>query len=113
MSGSKARVVTTSVTSSLSSPTAPEAIFRASLDAKAVRKMIQDITAGKTAVDEKTTVRGRAIVTGGAGTASRVADLLSGIVAWTVDDEYLDSNPVHGVRRYRGSQQAHIRICGL
>ena len=72
------------------------------LDAKAVRRLIQDITEGKTAADEKTGLRGRAIVTGGAGTASRVADLLSGIMAWAVEEEFAASNPVHGVKRYRG-----------
>lgn len=64
--------------------------------------MIQDITEGKTAADQKTGLRGRAIVRGGPGTASRVADLLSGIMAWAVEEEYVSSNPVHGVKRYRG-----------
>ena len=50
-----------------------------------VHSMIADITAGKTAIDEKTGLRGRAIVTGGATTAARVADLLSGIMAWAVE----------------------------
>jgi hypothetical protein len=41
-------------------------------------KMMKDITAGKTAADEKTDkVRGRARVTGGAGTASQALTLLS------------------------------------
>lgn len=81
----------------------------ADLDAKAVRRLIQDITAGKTAADEKTVKRGRAIVTGGEGTASRVADLLSGIMAWAVEEEYVVTNPVHGVRRYRGEpKERHL-----
>jgi hypothetical protein len=46
-----------------------------------VRRMIQDISTGRTATDVKTGCRGRAIVTGGAGTAARVADLLLGIMA--------------------------------
>lgn len=83
----------------------------ADLDAKAVRRLIQDITAGKTATDEKTGKRGRAIVTGGAGTASRVADLLSGIMAWAVEEEYVSVNPVHGVRRYRGEpKERHLCV---
>ena len=67
-----------------------------------VRRMIQDITAGKTATDTKTGLRGRAIVTGGPGTAAWVADLLSGIMAWAVKEERIERNPVHGVKRYRG-----------
>ena len=67
-----------------------------------VRRLIQDITVGKTAADVKTRLRGRAVVTGGAGTAARVADLLSGIMTWAVEEEIIDSNPVHGVKRYHG-----------
>ena len=67
-----------------------------------IKRMIHDITVGKTRVDIKTGQRGRAIVTGGAGTAARVADLLSGIMTWAVDEGILIYNPVHKVRRYRG-----------
>lgn len=66
-----------------------------------VAKMVADIAAGKTVADEKTGLRGRAIVTGGHITAARVADLLSGIMAWAVDEGHLSHNPVHGVRRFR------------
>lgn len=72
------------------------------VDQQAVRTMIADITAGKTAADVKTGKRGRAIVTGGPGTAARVADLLSGIMTWAVEQGYRTTNPVHRVRRYRG-----------
>lgn len=72
------------------------------VDQQVVRTMISDVTAGKTAVDVKTGKRGRAIVTGGPGTAARVADLLSGIMTWAIDQGYLTANPVHRVRRYRG-----------
>lgn len=81
----------------------------ADFDAKAVRRLIEDITKGKTAADEKTGKRGRAIVTGGGGTAARVADLLSGIMAWAVQEEYVAVNPVHGVRRLRGEpKERHL-----
>ena len=73
----------------------------AEVDRKTVRRMISDIAVGKTAIDERTTARGRAIVKGGATTAARVADLLSGIMAWAQDEEHITVNPVHGVRRYR------------
>lgn len=73
----------------------------AEVDQFVVRTMIADITAGKTAVDVKTVKRGRAIVTGGPSTAARVADLLSGIMTWAIDQGYVTTNPVHRVRRFR------------
>ena len=57
------------------------------------------VTQGKTATVEKTGLRGRAVVTGGSGTASRTLGLLSGIFAYAVDKGVRDVNPVHGVRR--------------
>ncbi|MEQ1955098.1 site-specific integrase [Mesorhizobium sp. CN2-181] len=72
------------------------------VDSRAVKKIIQDITIGKTAADIKTKQRGRALVKGGPATAARVADLLSGIMTWAVDEEIVSVNPVHGIRRYRG-----------
>lgn len=74
----------------------------ADFDSRAVRRLIQDITIGKTAVTVKTKPRGRALVTGGPGTAARVAELLSGIMSWAIEEEIVVINPVHRVRRYRG-----------
>lgn len=71
------------------------------VDARAVKKLIEDITIGKTAATIKTKARGRAHVTGGAATAARVADLLSGIMTWAVEEQIIDRNPVHRVRRFR------------
>lgn len=71
------------------------------VDARVVKQLIADISAGKTATDVKTVLRGRAIVKGGSATAARVADLLSGIMAWAVDEGMIAHNPVHGVRRFR------------
>ncbi len=73
----------------------------ADVDGRIVKGLIQDITVGKTATDLKTKKRGRAIVKGGAATAARVADLLSGIMTWAMDEGIIDRNPVHRVRRYR------------
>ena len=72
------------------------------IDQAVIRRMINDITVGKTKDDERTGSRGRAIVRGGAGTAARVADLMSGIMAWAVEEQMIAANPVHGVKRYRG-----------
>ncbi|MEO5324283.1 site-specific integrase [Mesorhizobium sp. CC13] len=71
------------------------------IDPKSVKRLIEDITVGKTAAIVKTKLRGRALVTGGAATAARVADLLSGIMTWAVEEEIIERNPVHRVRRFR------------
>ncbi|WP_352828074.1 site-specific integrase [Mesorhizobium sp. M0494] len=72
------------------------------IDTRAVKRLISDITSGKTATVVKTKLRGRANVRGGPSTAARVADLLSGIMTWAVDEGVIDHNPVHRVRRFRG-----------
>ena len=69
------------------------------LTAADVSRFIRDVTLGKTAVDERTGRYGRARVTGGAGTATRTAGLLSGILAFAQLDGLRPDNPAHGVRR--------------
>ena len=64
-----------------------------------ISRFIRDVTQGKTAIDEKTGPYGRAIVKGGAGTAARTAGLLSGIMAFAVQDGLRSDNPCHGVRK--------------
>lgn len=71
------------------------------VDTRTIKGLIHDITIGKTAIDLKTKAHGRAIVKGGAAAAARVADLLSGIMSWAVDEGVIERNPVHRVRRYR------------
>lgn len=55
---------------------------------------------GLTATDVKTGSRGRAIVTGGDGTATRTLGLLSGIFSFALRKGYIEANPVHGVPRF-------------
>lgn len=76
-----------------------------------VRKFISDVAAGKTARDVRTGLRGRAIVTGGKGTATRTAGLLSGIFAFAIEAGYLETNPVHGVPKFKGKK--HERFLTL
>jgi integrase len=65
-----------------------------------IAKFIRDVTAGKTAADEKTEKkRGRAIVEGGAGTAARTAGLLGGILSFAVSEGVIQINPAQGVKR--------------
>lgn len=66
-----------------------------------VQRFLQDVAAGKTACDEKTGKRGRAIVEGGKGTATRTVGLLGGIFTFAVDRGVCQNNPVRGVKRYR------------
>lgn len=65
-----------------------------------VKKFLQDIARGKTAADIKTGKRGRAIVRGGQGTATRTVGLLGGIFGYAVDCGMIDVSPVIGVKRF-------------
>ena len=62
-------------------------------------RFMRDVTAGKTANDIKTGFRGRAIVEGGAGTASRTVGLLGGILSFAVSEGIIAINPARGVKR--------------
>ncbi|MDO7836100.1 site-specific integrase [Sphingobium sp. HBC34] len=63
-------------------------------------RVMKDIMAGKTKVCVKTSkLRGKAIVRGGAGTASRTIGLLGGIMTYAVEAGIIEINPVHGVRK--------------
>lgn len=56
--------------------------------------------AGKTRCSAKTkTLRGKAVVRGGAGTATRTIGLFGGILTYAVENGIIDVNPAHGVRR--------------
>lgn len=66
-----------------------------------VKRFLQDVANGKTSIDEKTGVRGRAIVRGGKGTATRTVGLLGGIFSFAVDCGLIESNPVRGIKRFR------------
>lgn len=63
-----------------------------------VAAFLRDVKAGKTAIDEKTGLRGRAIVTGGQGTARRTVGLLGGIFSFGVELGIIEQNPAHGLR---------------
>lgn len=62
-------------------------------------RFMREVAAGKTANDVKTGFRGRAIVKGGVGTASRTVGLLGGILSFAVSEGLIPSNPVRGVKR--------------
>jgi integrase len=62
-------------------------------------KFQRDVIAGKSAADIKTKLRGRAIVTGGKGTAARTMGLLGGIFTYAVSEGYRLDNPCNGIVR--------------
>lgn len=65
-----------------------------------VVKMMRDITVGKTAVDEKTgKLRGRAIVEGGAGTASQSVTLVSAVLSYAVSEGVVQQNVARGIKK--------------
>lgn len=65
-----------------------------------VQKMADAISAGKTAGTFKGKLRGKAVVTGGAGTAARVVGLLGGIWTWAIKRGLVDgTNPAHGIEK--------------
>jgi len=84
-----------------------------------INKVLKDIMAGKTRVSVKTKkLRGKAIVRGGAGTATRTVGLLGGILTYAVEAGIIESNPAHGVRkpkdnvRKRRLSETEYRILG-
>ena len=66
-----------------------------------VTAMMKDIMAGKTRISEKTKkLRGRSVVRGGIGAASRTVGLLGGIFTYARDElGIIEANPAHGVRK--------------
>jgi integrase len=62
-----------------------------------VRRAFNDIRDGKTAIDEKTGPRGRAIVKGGAGTARKAIRLLRAILNWAQSEGLIKTNPAIGI----------------
>ena len=66
-----------------------------------VQRFLSDVAKGKTAVDERTRKRGRAIVRGGEGTANRTTALLSSILTFAVREEIRLDNPARGIESYQ------------
>jgi len=64
-----------------------------------IAKAQRAIAAGRTAVDEKTGWRGRAIVKGGPGIARGAIMSLSACLSWAIDQEIIAANPVARVKK--------------
>lgn len=70
------------------------------VDKADVQRFLIDVAKGRTATDIKTKKHGRAIVTGGKGTATRTVRLLGGIFSYAVNCGYIAANPRAGVKVY-------------
>ncbi len=79
-----------------------------SVKAKDIEKLKAGIVTGKTAADIRTGIRGRAIVRGGRGAATRALGLLGAIFQWAIGQGYMESNPVRGVQRYKDQRRAAL-----
>lgn len=65
-----------------------------------IYRVLKAILAGKTNCKLKTEkLRGRAIVRGGAGAATRTVGLLGGILTYAVEAGIIEANPARGIRR--------------
>ncbi|UXN62884.1 site-specific integrase [Phyllobacterium sp. A18/5-2] len=65
-----------------------------------ISKFLRDVANGKTATDIKTKKRGRSIVKGGKGTATRTVRLLGGIFTWAMSENIRKDNPVATVTKF-------------
>jgi integrase len=78
-----------------------------------VQRMVDAIAARKTSGTFKTKLRGKAVVTGGAGTAARVAGLLGGIWTWALKRGYVTGqNPVRGVEKQQSGTKNRVLSTG-
>ena len=70
-----------------------------------VDKMMVDVANGKTAINEKTGLHGRAIVRGGKGTASKCVALLSAMFNFAIRRDLISENPAHGVKKFKENKR--------
>ncbi len=70
-----------------------------------IEKLQIDIASGKTAADVKTRKQGRAIVTGGKGTAARAVAVFAAILAYGVSIGVLTENPGRGVILFKANEK--------
>jgi integrase len=82
-------------------------------------KLLKDVMAGKTRYTFKTgNLRGKSIVRGGAGAASRSIGLLGGILTYAIEAGIIETNAAHGIRkpkdnvRQRRLSEDEYRILG-
>jgi integrase len=65
-----------------------------------IYRFLSDVASGKTStIQETRKKRGKSIVRGGLGTASRTVGLLGGMLTYAVEQGIIEKNPVHGIRK--------------
>jgi integrase len=72
------------------------------LTSQDISRFQSDVAAGKTAADVKTKIRGRAIVKGGRGIASRTLAVLGAMLAFAERRALITKNPARGVEPFKG-----------
>ena len=70
-----------------------------------IEMMMSDVASGKTKADIKTGFRGRAIVSGGKGTASKCVALISAIFNFAIKRELILENPAKGISKYKDNKR--------
>jgi integrase len=74
-----------------------------------VQRMADSIAAGRTAAVIKTGPRGKAVITGGPGTAARTVELLGGIWSWAEKRGIVNgANPARGVEKHRSEAKERV-----
>jgi len=79
-----------------------------------IQRMVDDIGRGKTTGRFKSgKKRGLAVVRGGSGSATRIAELLGGIYSWAERRGFVScANPVRGVEKMRGQPRDRVLSTG-
>lgn len=71
-----------------------------------IKRFVKDVASGKTAKVRKTgKIRGKSIVRGGNGTATRTTGLLGGILSYAYDEGIIERNPAENVKRPAGTRK--------
>ncbi|AQR75079.1 site-specific integrase [Sphingomonas sp. LM7] len=76
------------------------------LKAADIKRFLKDVAAGKTAKTKRTAKhRGKSIVRGGNGTATRTTGLLGGILTYAFDEGIIERSPALGVKKPAGKKK--------
>lgn len=73
-----------------------------------ITRFLSDVASGKTAVDERTRKRGRAIVRGGPIAANRSLATLSAVLAFANERGMRADNPVSGVKKFKEGKRTRF-----
>lgn len=80
------------------------------LNRAAVERFSLDVANGKSARDQKTASRGRSIVRGGKGVATRTLGMLGAIFQFAVNRGLRPDNPIRGVRKFADGKKERFLL---